>query len=95
MANDLARDENGVIVFASCTGGQVSLERPEWANGAMTEAVLEAFAGEARRGSDRLRVSDIADYVKPRVEALTERAQRPVFLYPEARYTNPEVYLLR
>ena len=95
VANDLARAESGVIVFSSCGGGELSQERPEWGNGAMTEALLKAFAGEARRDVDRLRVSDIADYVKREVEALTASAQRPVILFPAARFTNPEVYLLR
>jgi WD40 repeat protein len=94
VANDLARAENGVIVFASCTGGQVSLERPEWENGAFTEALLEALAGKARRDGDRLLVTDIANYVKPRVWELTGGAQTPVVLYPQGRFTDPPVYLL-
>jgi uncharacterized caspase-like protein len=95
VASDLAQAENGVIVFASCTGGQVSLEKPEWQNGALTEALLEALSGKARRDDDRLRVSDIADYVTPRVKQLTGGAQTPVVLFPRGRYTNPPVYLLR
>ena len=95
VANDLAQAENGVIVFAACTGGQVALEKPEWGNGAMTKALLEAFAGKARRDGDRLKVSDIADYVKGRVAELTGREQTPVVLFPRGRYTNPPVYLLR
>jgi uncharacterized caspase-like protein len=94
VANDLARAENGVIVFASCTGGQVSVERPEWENGAFTEALLEALAGEARRDGDRLLVTDIANYVKPRVRELTGGAQTPVVLYPQGRFTDPPIYLL-
>jgi uncharacterized caspase-like protein len=95
VANDLARNESGVIVFSSCSGGEVSLERAEWANGAMTEALLAGLSGEAQRDSARLRVSDIADHVKRKVEELTGQAQRPVILFPAARFTNPEVYLLR
>lgn len=95
IANDLARAENGVIVFASCTGGQLAQERPEWENGAFTEALLEAFAGKARRDGDRLLVTDIANYVKPRVRELTNGEQTPVVLYPQGRFTDPPVYLLR
>jgi WD40 repeat protein len=95
IANDLARAENGVIVFASCTGGQLSQERSEWENGAFTEALLEAFAGKARRDGDRLLVTDIANYVKPRVRELTDGAQTPVVLFPQGRFTDPPVYLLR
>jgi hypothetical protein len=94
VASDLAQAENGVIVFASCTGGHVSLEKPEWQNGALTEALFEALSGKARRDDDRLRVSDIADYVTPRVKQLTGGAQTPVILFPRGRYTNPPVYLL-
>jgi len=84
-----------VIVFASCAGGQVSLEKPEWENGAFTEALLEGLAGKARRDGDRLLVTDIANYVKPRVKELTSGAQTPVVLYPQGRFTYPPVYLLR
>jgi hypothetical protein len=61
----------------------------------MTEALLEALAGKARRDGDRLLVSDIADYVKARVRELTGDAQTPVVLFPQGRYTNPPVYMLR
>jgi hypothetical protein len=60
-----------------------------------TEALLEAFAGKARRDGDRLLVTDIANYVKPRVRELTDGAQTPVVLYPQGRFTDPPVYLLR
>jgi uncharacterized caspase-like protein len=95
IANDLAQAENGVIVFASCTSGQVSFELPEWENGAMTEALLEALAGKARRDGNRLLVSDIANYVKRRVKELTDGQQTPVVLWHESRFTDPPVYLLR
>jgi uncharacterized caspase-like protein len=95
VASDLALAENGVIVFASCAGGQVSIEKDEWANGALTEALIEAWAGKARRDDNRLKVSDIADYVQTRVRHLTGGAQSPVILFPRGRYTNPWVYLLR
>jgi uncharacterized caspase-like protein len=91
----LAQAENGVIVFASCTSGQVSFERPEWENGAMTEALLEALAGKARRDGNRLLVSDIADYVKRAVKELTAGEQTPVVLFPQGRLHDPPVYLLR
>jgi hypothetical protein len=43
FANDLKAAENGIVVFTSSTGNELSLERDEWNNG--------AFAGMiARRG---------------------------------------------
>jgi hypothetical protein len=47
VANDLSSAENGVVVFASSTGMQLSLERADWGNGAFTKALLEGLEGEA------------------------------------------------
>jgi hypothetical protein len=33
--------------------------------------------------------------VKPRVRELTDGAQTPVVLFPQGRFTDPPVYLLR
>jgi uncharacterized caspase-like protein len=40
FANELKASENGIIVFASSTGNQLSLEREEWNNGAFTKAIV-------------------------------------------------------
>ena len=45
MANSLAAPENGVIVFASSSGRQESLEKDEWGNGAFTKALVEGIDG--------------------------------------------------
>src|SRR5262249_8994196 len=42
--NSLVAKENGIIVFASSTGTEVSLEDAKWQNGAFTKAVLEGLA---------------------------------------------------
>ena len=49
FANDLLAPESGVVVFASTTGNEVSLESPEWQNGAFTKAILEGMRGAAAR----------------------------------------------
>ncbi len=49
----------------------------------------------ARQDGDRLLVTDIANYVKPRVPELTDGAQTPVVLFLQGRFTDPPVYLLR
>jgi uncharacterized caspase-like protein len=40
FANELKAAENGIVVFASSTGNQLSLEREEWNNGAFTKEVV-------------------------------------------------------
>lgn len=77
--NDLASAENGIVVFASSTGQQVSLESQEWGNGAFTKAVLEGLDGQAdykRRGRITYKMLDL--YISDRVSELTRGAQTPV-----------------
>ena len=47
VVNDLASAENGVVVFASSTGRQYSLENQRWGNGAFTKALVESLSGKA------------------------------------------------
>lgn len=77
--NDLASAENGIVVFASSTGQQVSMESQEWGNGAFTKAVLEGLDGQAdykRRGRITYKMLDL--YISDRVSELTRGAQTPV-----------------
>jgi dipeptidyl aminopeptidase/acylaminoacyl peptidase len=77
--NDLASAENGIVVFASSTGQQVSLESEEWGNGAFTRAVLEGLQGQAdykRRGRITYKMLDL--YISDRVTEMTRGAQTPV-----------------
>ncbi len=56
----------------------MSKENPDWQNGAFTEAVLEALAGNADRDGDRwLSVSELEGYVVRRVRELTGNQQNP------------------
>lgn len=77
--NDLASAENGIVVFASSTGQQVSLESAEWGNGAFTRAVLEGLRGQAdyrQRGRITYKMLDL--YISDRVTEMTRGAQTPV-----------------
>jgi hypothetical protein len=77
--NDLASSENGLVVFASSTGGQFSQEDPSWGNGAFTKAVVEGLLGAAdfkKRG--RITYKGLDAYVSDRVDELTKGEQTPV-----------------
>lgn len=77
--NDLASSENGLVVFASSTGEQLSQENPAWGNGAFTKAVVEGLRGAAdfkQRG--RVTYKGLDAYVADRVDELTQGEQTPV-----------------
>jgi uncharacterized caspase-like protein len=92
--NELASSENNIVVFASSTGKQYSLENSSWGNGAFTKALVEGLRGEAdlkRRG--RITYKQLDAYVSDRVEELTSGAQTPVtpVLQGVADFTIAEV----
>ena len=77
--NDLASAENGIVVFASSTGQQLSQESASWGNGAFTKALLEGLGGQAdfkQRGRITYKMLDL--YISDRVSELTRGAQTPV-----------------
>jgi uncharacterized caspase-like protein len=83
MANDLAAAENGVIVFASSSGRQLSEENDAWGNGAFTRALLAGLSGQAdltRTG--RITFKGLDFYVSEEVNKLTEGRQTPVTIVP-------------
>lgn len=83
IVNDLASPENGVIVFASSTGRQESLENADWGNGAFTKALVAGLQGGAdlmRRG--RVTFQGLGYYVSNEVEKLTRGEQTPVLISP-------------
>jgi WD40 repeat protein len=84
IANELSSAENGAIVFASSTGRQFSLERPEWSNGAFTKALLEGLSGKAdytKKGKISINMLDL--YLSERVKELTEGQQTPTTTKPQ------------
>ena len=83
MANDLAAAENGVVVFASSSGKQLSEENDSWGNGAFTKAVLEGLAGQAdltRTG--RVTFKGLDFFISEEVRKLTQGRQTPVTISP-------------
>ena len=85
IVNDLAGAENGVVAFASSTGREVSLERSEWGNGALTKALVEGFDGKADLlHNGTITPSELDAYVVNRVKELTQGRQHAVMSRPSA-----------
>jgi hypothetical protein len=83
MANDLAAAENGVVVFASSSGKQLSEENDAWGNGAFTKAVLAGLSGQADlTRSGRVTFKGLDFFISEEVRKLTEGRQTPVTISP-------------
>jgi WD40 repeat protein len=84
VINDLTAAENGVVVFASSSGKQFSLEDPKWNNGAFTRALVEGLSGKANYTQDgRITINQLDLYLSERVKALTNNRQTPVTTKPQ------------
>ena len=95
FASKLASEENGVIVFTSCTGQERSIERDDWQNGAFTEALMEALAGKAAHpGEQDILLSDVKRYLRSRVPELTGGAQTPRVYIPFEEEIDPPIAVL-
>lgn len=80
---ELASAENGVVVFSSSTGRQLSYEDPAWGNGAFTKALVEGLDGLADfRKNGRITHKMLDLYVSERVKQLTGGKQSPVTQAP-------------
>ncbi|MBU3915990.1 caspase family protein [bacterium] len=82
IINELSKAENGVVVFASSTGKQYSLENKTWGNGAFTKALVEAFSGKAAYRGNKITVNMLDLYVSERVKELTDGRQTPTTAKP-------------
>ncbi|PLX37405.1 MAG: hypothetical protein C0605_07400 [Hyphomicrobiales bacterium] len=83
IVNDMASAENGVVMFASSTGREVSEESDAWQNGAFTEALLEGLAGQADYSRDGvISIAELDLWLSERVKALTRKRQHPVMRRP-------------
>jgi WD40 repeat protein len=83
LANDLASAENGIVVFASSSGRQLSEENDEWGNGAFTKAIIDGLSG----GADLIKAGRVTfkglDYfVSEHVRRMTDGRQTPVTIVP-------------
>ncbi|MBV6343684.1 caspase family protein, partial [Candidatus Magnetobacterium casense] len=84
VINDLVSAENGVVVFASSTGRQLSFESLQWGNGAFAKALVEGVKGEAVLGkSGKITINTLDAYISERVRELTGRKQTPTTTKPQ------------
>jgi len=83
VINELASAENGVVVFSSSTGRQLSYEDASWGNGAFTKALVEGLEGRADyQKSGRVTHKMLDLWVSERVKELTRGRQSPVTQAP-------------
>ncbi len=83
VINELSSAENGVVVFSSSTGRQLSYEDTAWGNGAFTKALVEGINGRAdyqKTGRITHKMLDL--YISERVKELTKGKQSPVTQAP-------------
>ena len=84
VVNELSSAENGVVMFASSTGRQLSIESDNWKNGAFTEALIDGLSGGADFVKDgKLTISELDLYLSDRVKQLTDKRQAPVMRKPD------------
>lgn len=84
FANVLSAPENSVIVFASSTGKQESLERRAWGNGAFTKVLVQGLKGGARLPSVAVVTTrSLSPFVQQGVLKLTGGLQSPVAIIPD------------
>lgn len=83
IVNDLTAAENGVVVFASSTGRQFSLENDDWKNGAFTKALVEGLNGKADYTKDgAISINELDTWLADRVKQLTANKQTPTTTKP-------------
>ena len=85
IVNELSSAENGIVVFASSTGKQSSLENTQWGNGAFTKALVEGLDGGAdllKKG--KITISLLNAFVYDRVTEMTGGKQTPVNNTPKS-----------
>jgi len=94
VVNELSSAENGVVVFSSSTGRQLSYEDAAWGNGAFTKALVEGLDGQAdyqKTGRITHKMLDL--YVSERVKVLTQGRQSPVTQAPGGVPDYPVAWL--
>lgn len=68
---------NNVIVMASSSGQDLSLERAEWGHGAFTKVLLEGLKGKAADADGIVYLALLQHYVLQQVPKLTNHSQQP------------------
>jgi hypothetical protein len=83
LVNTVSDSANGgIVVFASSTGRQVSLERGDLGNGAFTKAVVEGIDLGKAAIDGSITTSTLDYYVGRRVRQFTDNQQTPVMVRP-------------
>jgi WD40 repeat protein len=83
IVNDLRNTEYSVVVFASSTGVQESMESAEWQNGAFTKALIAGLSGKAPQHDGYVTTLGLSFFLSTEVPRLTgERRQQPMFGQP-------------
>ncbi len=83
LVRDLANDDYGIVIMASSTGREFSLESPDNQNGMFTLALCEGLEGRADSNHDsHIYFNELDLYVTERVKQLTDGKQHPVTAKP-------------
>ena len=90
LVNELVKAGQGVAVFASSTGNQLSLELDEHRHGAFTVALPEGLDGRADLDDRVISTNELDLYVSNRVKQLTKGEQQPATAKPD---TTPDLRL--
>ncbi len=72
-----AANLHNVVVFASSSGGDYSIEDKKWGHGAFTKALIDGLKGGAAYDEGVVTLSFLQRYVKKTVQKLTDNAQTP------------------
>jgi uncharacterized caspase-like protein len=76
--NELSDDGQGVIVYASSQGRELSYESPEWSNGAFTKALIDGLSGAADRDKTGwVEADELGTFVRRTVVSMTKQRQTP------------------
>jgi WD40 repeat protein len=84
LVNGLSRDDAGIVMFASSSADQDSLESPQWKNGAFTEALLAGLAGQANYVQDgAVDTAELQLFLPRDVRTLTDGRQTAIYRKPD------------
>ncbi|MBF0592771.1 MAG: caspase family protein [Nitrospirae bacterium] len=84
LIKDLARVENGFVVFTSSTGSQESEEDVKWHNSSFTKALIDGLKGKAvHEDSKKIMIEKLGSYISRRIKQFVNNRQTPVFLKPQ------------
>ncbi|MBV8678774.1 MAG: caspase family protein, partial [Planctomycetaceae bacterium] len=90
LVRDLVTDDYGVIVMASSTGREFSLESNARRQSTFTLALVEGLSGAADYNKDQvIYLNELDNYVSDRVKELTQGQQHPVTARPTSVRSFP------